>query len=480
MSLELLELEKLTLKKDVREIGRADVQLEEYFRGKIEVNPDLTRVLVSFQGNKKESGFRWFKYKEGFSSALVNYCFDKCGIASGRVLDPFAGSGATLFTASQRGLASLGIELLPVGCEIITARKAAYQKTRKVSGIIKEWTNNKPWGKQGQKSINFEHIRITEGAFPKKTEGVIEKYLGALLQVKDKDCKVILRLALLSVLEEVSFTRKDGQYLRWDYRSGRQQGAKKFDKGTIKDFDSAIISKLTQILEDISGNNDLFALTQRNSSQGSVEVVCGSCIEDLPKVSSNNFDAIMTSPPYCNRYDYTRTYALELALLGIDEDYIRKLRQTMLSCTVENKEKSDLEKSYDHNALVKGARIFRSQSLLMQICDHLENLKREGLLNNPGIARMVKNYFWELLLVLMECHRVLKPNAPLIMVNDNVRYAGISIPVDLILSHIAEDIGFDVEAIWVLPSGKGNSSQQMGIHGREELRKCVYVWRALK
>ena len=24
---------------------------------------------------------------------------------------------------------------------------------------------------------------------------------------------------------------------------------------------------------------------------------------------------------------------------------------------------------------------------------------------------------------------------------------------------------------------KGNSSQQMGAHGRQELRKCVYVWR---
>ena len=65
------------------------------------------------------------------------------------------------------------------------------------------------------------------------------------------------------------------------------------------------------------------------------------------------------------------------------------------------------------------------------------------------------------------------------MVNDNVRYAGANIPVDLILSDIAQGAGFDVEKIWVLPTGKGNSSQQMGTHGREELRKCVYVWRKL-
>jgi len=63
------------------------------------------------------------------------------------------------------------------------------------------------------------------------------------------------------------------------------------------------------------------------------------------------------------------------------------------------------------------------------------------------------------------------------MVNDNVRYAGVSISVDLILSDIARTIGFEVEQILILPIGKGNSSQQMGLHGRDQLRKCIYVWR---
>lgn len=63
------------------------------------------------------------------------------------------------------------------------------------------------------------------------------------------------------------------------------------------------------------------------------------------------------------------------------------------------------------------------------------------------------------------------------MVNDNVRYEGANIPVDLILSEIAGKAGLALERIWVLPNGKGNSSQQMGEHGREEMRKCVYMWR---
>ncbi len=86
-------------------------------------------------------------------------------------------------------------------------------------------------------------------------------------------------------------------------------------------------------------------------------------------------------------------------------------------------------------------------------------------------------YFYEMACVIFESARVLKSGAPLIMVNDNVRYAGASISVDIILSEIAEQLGFMVEQILVLPNGKGNSSQQMGAHGRDALRKCVYLWR---
>jgi hypothetical protein len=57
-----------------------------------------------------------------------------------------------------------------------------------------------------------------------------------------------------------------------------------------------------------------------------------------------------------------------------------------------------------------------------------------------------------------------------------VRYAGIGIPVDLILSDFASQFGFFVDKIMILPGSKGNSSQQMGEHGRAPLRKCVYVW----
>jgi hypothetical protein len=475
----ITKLEKQPKLSRIDRIKAADARLEGHFASKLQINRDLKRTLVSFQANKNEPGFRWFKYKEGFSSALVDYVFDRCKITGGRVIDPFAGSGATLFVASRRGLDSTGIELLPIGCGIIKARQSAISNRSRVIEALRTWRTSERWLESKQAGAPFPHITITKGAFSPKTEESLGKYLRAVANVRDESIRTVLRAAALAVLEEISFTRKDGQYLRWDHRSGRRQGEKPFDKGHIKDFDSAIRGKLTQFLEDLDARPTLLDFPSA-TRRGKIQIVCGSCLEELPKLPTNTFDALMTSPPYCNRYDYTRTYALELALLGIDEAGLRTLRQQMVSCTVENREKAGLDALLSPATIARAKAVFQSQELLNHIVDYLEALKEEDQLNNNGIPRMVKNYFWELTLMLIECHRILKAGAPFIMVNDNVRYAGISIPVDLILSRIAEEVGFAVEKIWVLPVGKGNSSQQMGEHGREELRKCVYVWRASK
>ncbi|MEZ4524994.1 MAG: hypothetical protein R2941_03630 [Desulfobacterales bacterium] len=59
-------------------------------------------------------------------------------------------------------------------------------------------------------------------------------------------------------------------------------------------------------------------------------------------------------------------------------------------------------------------------------------------MNNSGIPRMVKGYFYELACVIQECSRILKNGGVMFMVNDNVRYAGAGVSADLILSEIAE------------------------------------------
>ncbi|TKS60794.1 MAG: site-specific DNA-methyltransferase (cytosine-specific) [Nitrospira sp.] len=464
----------------IKSISNMNEALEARFAAQMQVNLHLTRALVSFQANKREQGFRWFKYKEGFSAALIHYLLDYLGIRSGTVLDPFAGAGTTLFVASQRGLASTGIELLPIGQEIIEVRKLTLlDRRRGFVDDLKRWHKAKPWKRSGH-SHPFPHLRITMGAFSKENEALLGRYLAEIDREGSEATRRLLRFAALCILEQISYTRKDGQYLRWDYRSGRKQGVKPFDKGKIGSFDEAIDAKLSEILGDLEGDIGLLDLFPTSPNSGQIDVAGGSCLEELPKLSGRYFDALITSPPYCNRYDYTRTYALELALLGVGEDGLKNLRQAMLSCTVENREKQSLLSLFEENRFSCALESFRSQECLGGILQYLDDRKAAQQLNNNGIPRMVRNYFWEMTLVIFECARILKPGAPLVMVNDNVRYEGANISVDLILSSIAESAGFNVEKIWVLPNGKGNSSQQMGEFGREALRKCVYIWRAPK
>lgn len=456
------------------EIERLDRELFQRFRSKLLLQVSLTRPLVSFQANKTRPIYRWYKFKEAFSASLVEYLLSRYRITGGRILDPFAGSGTALFVASAAGINADGIELLPIGQEIIATRKLlSWEFTSDDFAALARWSGTQPW-KQSETKYPLPELRITKGAYSEQTREAIERYMAACSQ-ENVRVQAVLRFALLCILESISYTRKDGQYLRWDYRSGRRQGKKPFHKGLIPDFDQAVCTKIDEILLDLqSQDKGQMALFTVEKLQGDVHLYRGSCLDLMPTLPDAIYSAIITSPPYCNRYDYTRTYALELALLGIDEQGLIRLRQNMLSSTVENRAKDLLQMNPEWATAIATA---ERQELLQTILRYLDDQRAHGLLNNNGIPRMVRGYFYEMACVIAECARVLKPDAPLFMVNDNVRYAGASISVDLILSDIAESLGFCVESILVLPNGKGNSSQQMGQHGREPLRKCVYVWR---
>ncbi|MEX2185176.1 MAG: hypothetical protein WD875_00210, partial [Pirellulales bacterium] len=404
----------------------------------------------------------------------------------GVLLDPFAGVGTALFVARARGWDSIGIELLPVGFSAIQARLAAEQidvaalkrKAAELERIDLEAHFNEAYA--------FGHIPITGGAFSRKTERQIAGFRAFVdKRVRNPLIRQLLSFVGMTVLESASYTRKDGQYLRWDHRAQKPRAKATFDKGEIKDFGDAVIEKLRQVVTDISQRGrpreSLFD-EGPECAPGLLDVRQGSCLDVLPDLAPNGVDCVVTSPPYCNRYDYTRTYALELVYLGLAKEEVNRLRQSMLSCTVENRAKDDqLRSIYERRgnaaACDRVMAVFDKQAALHEVLDLLFAAAKRGEINNVNVPRMVRNYFLEMCFVVYELARVLRPGGTVVMVNDNVQYIGEEVPVDLILSDFARSFGLRVERIWTLPRGKGNSSQQMGTHGRSELRKCVYVWR---
>ena len=432
----------------------------------ITVDTDFNRKIVSYQGNKTVPGFRWMRYKEGFSTELVSRLLGMTDAKT--VLDPFSGIGTTPLTATRLGMKSLGMDIMPVGNMTARAIVAAANDVnqKQLSTAFAKLLN---YLRTGTARAPFNHVRITLQAFPPETETALARARTFINNVRNPNLRLILDFACMSVLEEVSYTRKDGQFLRWDKRSGRQV-ADKLRKGNLPTFEDALTMRMNEILADMP-------YLHQNDGVTRPEIVTGSCLTMLKDIQDDFFDAVVTSPPYANRYDYTRTYALELAWLGYGQDEFSKLRQEMLSCTVENKPKDSLlEKAYgDSSLLAESCMVVNNNGILGKIVRTLKDDIKS--LNNPQVIRLVENYFVEMAVVIKELGRVVRPGGDVFMVNDNVRYNGIEVPVDIILSEFAESSGFRCESIRTLKRGKGNSSQQMGKFGRQELRKCVYHWR---
>ena len=389
------------------------------------------------------------------------------------MLDPFAGVGTAVLVAGGAGRSALGVEIMPVGARV--ARAVSWIANGAPVGAIEDYAArllravSRGGARRVDPAFRFPHVPITGRAFPAATEEAIARARAFLAGVPDERLRAVLDVACMSVLEEASYTRKDGQYLRWDSRSGRNlRGG--MDKGFVPGFAEALERRLGEIVRDAP------ALAESYGGRAP-RIVEGSALRELARLPGDSTGLTVTSPPYANRYDYTRTYALELAWLGYDRAAFGALRQDLISATVENRSKeAALDRDYPRRGVLRQARAaVAAQDALAEALAALR--RRRAELGNPHVIRLVANYFAEMAVVVAELARITRPGGAVVMANDNVQYHGEEIPVDLILSDIAERCGFVCEEIGVLPRGKGNASQQMGRFGRRELRKCVYRWR---
>lgn len=466
-------------------------RLEKKFAAKMHIAEKFNRQSVSYQLSKKEALHRWLKYKEGFSADLVNTILNEAGIKEGDcVMDPFMGSGTTALVCQMRGVNSIGYDIMPMSEIAIKVKSFALKYD--IDEIKRMIDEVKALQLPSQYPYKTPQIVITEDAYPEKTQ----KFLHYIqewnrLSSFSEEVKLLLTLCIVNSLETISYTVKSGQYLGWDSRSLKvkranerraQKGQKLLPQKTVREIipeaQAFIVEELEKVLSDI-------VYIQKNALTnfgGKIDFSLKSVLYELPLLEENRLNAVVTSPPYCNRYDYTRTYALELVYMGLGEQEVRKMRQTLLSCTVESKSKlEELRQYYEQINQVDRFKYIKDTldriSVLREINEALKVRAAKGDLNNKGVLRMVDGYFVELGFIYAELFRTCCPGAIVAFVNDNVRYGGEVIPVDFISCEIAEAFGFSVKKIYVLKQQKGNSSQQMARFGRVPLRKSITVWR---
>lgn len=410
--------------------------IEERYADLFSERPDY-RQLVTYVPNKAIPIYNWFKFKEGFSRQLAINLLTKFGLQNGAaVYDPFAGCGTTLLACKEKGLTAIGTDMLPVAVFVSQVK-------------ITDWPNHDTLLHAIEKlfAIPFKtpvsalpQIRIIDLAFPAEVQEQI-LFFKEQIDTFKQPIRDFLLLGLLTILESVSRTSKDGQFLRLVDKSLPE----------VRDV-------LRKVL--ISMINDLATMrTFKTTTPGKARVMVGDARElCLPKNFHGTVDAIITSPPYLNRYDYSRSYALELCLLNVKshQDMVA-VRHSLLRSHIESREHEN--KKINLPAL---------EEVLAQL--------HQKELNNERLPIMVQGYFEDMNLVIKNMSTYLKPGGKVALVVANAQFAGESIPTDLLLSELAAQHGLETEAIWITRY-KGNSSQQMAIYGRRPVRESIVFWK---
>ncbi len=413
-------------------------RLENKYRVLFEERPDCRR-LVTYVLNKKLPLYNWFKYKEGFSRELVVRLFREFALRAGdTVFDPFVGCGTTLLAGKEFGIHGVGIDMLPTSVFVAQGKLMQWPDIDLLLGAIQKLTS----ARFREPVSSFPDVRIVNLAFTKETQSEL-LFFKEQIQTFEQPERHFLMLGLLSILESVSSTSKDGQFLR-------------LVEKIIPPVRDALRSVLAQMIADLSEIRMFSSPLQTDAKtlvmQGDAREMC------LPGKYLGNVAAIITSPPYLNRYDYSRTYALELCLLAVkSHKEMVNVRHSLLRSHVESREHEG--KLIDLPALKEVLRGVRAKPL-----------------NNERLPIMIEGYFEDMNLVIRNMAAYLKPGGRVALVVANAQFNGESVPTDLMLCELAEESGLTTESIWITRY-KGNSSQQMAVYGRRPVRETILFWR---
>ena len=416
-------------------------KIENKFKNLIHEELKLGSV-VSYVGNKNVPFLRIYRYKEAFAFDFVMDFLRRFEADSDDyVFDPFSGLGTTMYTSMIYGIPSVGIDKLPIAH--FTSKTLPLLLLLKENELKEIWTSLIPKIEKSEPAEVALDVPIMKVAFDEQTLLTLRKLKSAIddLSLPYRD---ILLLLFFSILEECSFTSKDGQFLRLER-----------DKKTSNPIDAMKI-KIAQVEEDVRRMN-LFSSDISGNDKFMPDVYLGDT-RDLSDIKFKKKPTIIiTSPPYANRYDYTRTYGLELCFHFVKNfEELKAIRFGILRSHIESK-------------------ILKDEAPPHPVIKEVVEILGRKKLNNPKIPSMITTYFIDMQKVITEWFKVLTPGGKVAMVVDNVRFEGELIPVDLVLSEMAEEAGFEMKEI-IVARYKGNSSQQMKKYGRVPVRESIVVW----
>jgi hypothetical protein len=387
---------------------------------------------------------RWYRFKEGFSAGLVSAFVRDYLPKHGRLLDPFLGSGTTAVEGARLGHSVDGIETNPFLAFMARVKTRDYSRTTGIEksalACIRNHQRSDAFALPRDSTL-VERRGLKKWLLNQSVAARFEQLRTAIADLEVPSLRNLLLFALLSSVEEVANARKDGKC--WRYKADW----KRLDFSG-RSLDEAFAAQVIRFVEDIRLCPRLL---------GSATVARGDSRQLIHHVGPKRvkYDAVLTSPPYLNSFDYTDIYRPEVLMMKAAKNSsdLRKLRFSTLRSHVQ---------------------VAWKPSAPLHIPLLREKIRAVGSVGLwcGRIPDMINAYFVDLDQIVMECATRLKVGGTAAFVVADSAYCGVVIPVGLILGEVLERRGFAKRRITTFRQTLGNGNHQQR---SSELLKEVMV-----
>jgi hypothetical protein len=409
--------------------------------------------IPNFSVNLSKPRHRWYEFKEGYSDAFVlraiRHYETTTKLNTGIILDPFSGSGTTPLVGIQNGYSALAYEVNPFMAFISRIKTKSFTEDvgileDELKAIIKSRPIEVESKLEGFSTFSPSETN-EKWLFNKSVLRGYEAIKQSIYECSPEHHRDFFVLALYSSIMDCCNARRDGKCLRYK-KSWKTLG---FSSLELRE---SFTNNSNIILSDLRINPILEADVQIANTDSRI---------GLTKVANDTVNIITFSPPYLNSFDYSDVYRPELFLGGFvnSNEQLRQLRAQTL--------RSHVQYSWNDNTTC-------SSDWVANIVTKIEN--REKFLWNKNIPAMIHNYFSDMQKVFSECYRIASSRATMWFIVSTSAYAGIEIPVDLILADIATKCGWMLESVnalrYLRTSSQCIDSNSHKVRLRESMVAC--------
>jgi DNA modification methylase len=380
------------------------------------------------------------------------------------LLDPFCGTGTTVVEAKMLGIPSVGIEAHPMShfaSQVKTDWAISPDDLLKHASEVADLANKKleadGIADDPSFDVNLNKKLTLRTLKPERVKLLLANSISPLPLHK-----TLVLIETLKQYHHESYHRHERLALAKalvfsisNLRFGPEVGIGK------PKSDTPVISAWLAEVKRIA--NDLRNL--RGMQNADTRVYLADSRQLAKLLEPNSIDAVITSPPYPNEKDYTRTTRLESVLLDFINNHaeLKALKRCLLRSNTRTVYKDDDDDRWvsDHPEIQRIAADIERRRIELGKTSGFERL----------YAKVTKLYFGGMSRHLGELRRVLKPGAQLAyVVGDQASYLRVMIRTGHLLADIAQSLGYELVGIDLFRTRLATAT-------KEQLREEVVVLR---